>query len=250
MSSKRGKRLPPLRVQYEGVAKRIAKAGYGNQLPDTPKRVTHKSYEKLVQLESTVKEASKARKTAQQRVRYYKEKGYDVANVYIPKGLTKEEYQAYTAEYIKSQAYTAPNYRQNADGQENIQELAGKYSSTMHIIDRISEMLENFFPVSNRRNAEAWANRKVANHRIIEMYWFDEIDTEDMETKVTLAAKIEGKAEDLFLLVDGLLHGSDDPEQDSANLNRVIEIITGAGLSPLEQAAINDIVELGYEDFI
>lgn len=250
MASKRGKRLSPLRAQYEAIAKRIARAGYEKQLPDTPKRVTAKKYENLVALESTIKEALRARKLARQRLSYYKKKGYDVSRVSIPKGLTKEEYQAYTGEYIKSQAYAAPNYRQNADGQENVQALTDKYSSTIYLIDRISEMLENFSPVSNRRNAEAWATRKVANHRILEMYWFDVIDTDDMATKVALAAKIEGKAEDIFMLVDGLLHGSDDPEQDATNLNRVIEIITGAQLSPLEQASINEIVELGYEAFI
>lgn len=250
MASKRGKRLTPLRAQYEAIAKRIKRLGYGYQLPETPKRITAKSYEKLSQIEATAKEASKARKAAQERVRYYKKKGYDLSGISVPKGLTKEEYQSYTAEYIKERSYSAPNYRQNADGNEAIQDYVNRYGSTIDTIDRISDLLENFELPTNRRHATDWVMRKRANHSLIQMYWFDVIDPADITTKVQMAARINGKAEELYHLIDDAIHGSSSPESDSNNIASIIETITGAKLTAIEQDAINAYAEVSYDVYL
>lgn len=252
MASKRGKRLSPLRLQYEVTVKRIKRLGYAAYLPETPNRVTQKTLEKLSVIENTARAASKARKAAQERIRYYKKKGYDVSGISIPKGLEASEYKAYTAEYIKQRAYSAPEsgYLSHAKGVESIQLQEQRYNYTIDIIDRITQLLSEFEPPTNRRNADGWIRRKLSNHRILQMYWFDVVDDDDMESKVKLAAQLEGKAEDIFHKVDALIHGSSDPEVDSANLNYIIEAITGAKLTPLEQAEINESVELGYEEYL
>ena len=250
MASKRGKRLTPLRAQYEATAKRIKRRGYGHQLPETPKRITAKAYEKLAQVEESVKAASKARKAAQERIRYYKKKGYDLSGISVPRGLSIEEYKAYTAEYIKGIAKSGPNYRQNASGEDNVQGYLYRYSGTIDIIDRITDLLENFELPTNRRHATEWVNRKRANRSLIQMYWSDVIDNSDITTKVQIAARINGKAEELYHAIDSAIHGSSSPEQDSQNVAYIIETITGAKLTAIEQDAINAYSEVSYDVYL
>ena len=250
MASKRGKRLTPLRARYEATAKRIKRLGYGYQLPETPKRITVKSYEKLAQIEESAKAASKARKAAQERIRYYKKKGYDLSGISVPKGLSTEEYKEYTAEYIKGISKSGPNYRQNASGEDNVQDYLYRYSSTIDIIDRITDLLENFELPTNRRHATEWVNRKRANRSLIQMYWSDVIDDSDITTKVQMAARINGKAEELYRAIDSAIHGSSSPEQDSQNVAYIIETITGAKLTAIEQDAINAYSEVSYDVYI
>lgn len=250
MASKRGKRLTPLRAQYDATAKRIKRLGYGYQLPETPKRITSKSYEKIAQIEESAKAASKARKAAQERIRYYKKKGYDLSGISLPKGLSTEEYKAYTAEYIKDISKSGPNYRQNASGEDNVQDYLYRYSSTIDIIDRITDLLENFELPTNRRHATEWVNRKRANRSLIQMYWSDVIDDSDITTKVQMAARINGKAEELYRAIDSAIHGSSSPEQDSQNVAYIIETITGAKLTAIEQDAINAYSEVSYDVYI
>lgn len=250
MASKRGKRLTPLRAQYEAASKRIKRLGYGYQLPETPKRITAKSYEKLVQIEESAKAASKARKNAQERIRYYKKKGYDLSGISVPKGLSTEEYKSYTAEYIEETAKSGPNYRQNASGEENIQDYVYRYSSTIDIINRITDMLENFELPTNRRHATEWVNRKRANRSLIQLYWSDVIDDSDITTKVTMAARLNGKAEALYSNIDRAIHGSSSPEEDSQNVANIIETITGEELTAIEQDAINAYAEVSYDVYL
>ena len=80
------------------------------------------------------------------------------------------------------------------------------------------------------------------------MYWDDIYSDASSEEIVKIASRIESRASTLRDLIQKTLYSSNSKDTDNQNLSLIIEILTGAKLSAIESAYINDVQEgLGYE---
>lgn len=245
MAKGRRKSLTKNQLKWNKLVTSIKRLGYESLIPEKPSRITAKTIQKLEEAQAQAKAGQKARKAAVSRVKYWQKKGYYVdASILPERGASAKEYEAFTGERIKQEAAT----KDWTDG-ERIQPYEDRYNSTVAILEQIDEELSSYVPAHPfHRNAMWWVRWKESLHSIIKMYWDDIYSDASSEEIVKLAARIESRASTLRDLIQKTLYSSNSKDTDNQNLSLIIEILTGAKLSAIESAYINDVQEgLGYE---
>lgn len=245
MAKGRRKSLTKNQLKWNKLVTSIKRLGYASLIPEKPSRITARKIQKLEEVQAQAKAGQKAREAAVRRVKYWQKKGYYVDTSILPKrGASAKEYEAFTGEKIKQEAAT----KDWAD-EERIQPYEDRYNSTIAILEQIDEELSSYVPAHPfHRNAMWWVRWKESLHDIIKTYW-DEIYSDASSAEIVkLAARLESRASTLRDLIQKALYSSNSKDTDNQNLSLIIEILTGAKLSAIESAYINDVQEgLGYE---
>lgn len=240
MPKGRRKSLTKNQLRWNKLVTSIKRLGYESLIPEKPSRITTRTIQKLEEAQAQAKAGQKARKAAVSRVKYWQKKGYYVDTSILPeRGASAKEYEAFTGEKIKQEAAT----KDWTEG-ERIQPYEDRYNSTIAILEQIDEEISSYVPAHPyHRNAMWWVRWKESIHSIIKTYWDDIYTDATMEEIVQLAARLESKALTLRELIHKALYGSDSKDADNQNLSLIIETLTGAKLSPIESAYINDAQE-------
>lgn len=245
MAKGRRKSLTKNQLKWNKLVTSIKRLGYESLIPEKPSRITAKTIRKLEEAQVQAKAGEKARKAAVSRVKYWQKKGYYVdASILPERGASAKEYEAFTGERIKQEAAT----KDWTDG-ERIQPYEDRYNSTVAILEQIDEELSSYVPAHPyHTNAMWWVRWKESIHSIIKTYWDDIYSDATNEEIVQLAARLESKALTLRDLIQKALYNSNSKDADNQNLSLIIETLTGAKLSAIESAYINDAQEgLEYE---
>lgn len=245
MAKGRRKSLTKNQLKWNKLVASIKRLGYESLIPEKPSRITARTIQKIEEAQAQAKAGQKARAAALRRVKYWQKKGYYVDTSILPeRGASVKEYEAFTDERIKQEAAT----KDLADG-ERIQPYADRYNSTIAILEQIDEELSSYVPAHPfHSNAMWWVRWKESLHGIIKTYWDDVYSDASSAEIVKLASRLESRASTLRDLIQKALYSSNSKDTDNQNLSLIIETLTGAKLSAIESAYINDVQEgLGYE---
>lgn len=245
MAKGRRKSLTKNQLRWNKLVTSIKRLGYETLIPEKPPRITKSSLQKLEAAQAKAKAGSKARAAAVRRVKYWQKKGYYVdASILPERGASVQEYESFTGEKIKQEAAV----KDWTDG-ERIQPYEDRYNSTIAILEQIDEEISSYVPAHPyHRNAMWWVRWKESLHSIIKTYWDDTYSDATSAEIVQLASRLESRASTLRDLIQKALYSSNSKDTDNQNLSLIIEILTGAKLSAIESAYINDVQEgLDYE---
>ena len=245
MAKGRRKSLTKNQLKWNKLVTSIKRLGYESLIPEKPSRITKRELQKLELAQQEAKAGQKARQSAIRRVKDWQKKGYYIDTSILPaRGASAAEYESFTGEKIKQEAAS----KDWTDG-ERIQPYEERYNSTIAILEQIDAEISSYIPAHPyHRNAMWWVRWKESLHSIIKMYWDDIYSDASSEEIVKLASRIESRASTLRDLIQKALYSSNSKDTDNQNLSLIIEILTGAKLSAIESAYINDVQEgLGYE---
>lgn len=245
MAKGRRKSLTKNQLKWNKLVTSIKRLGYESLIPEKSSRITKRELQKLELAQQEAKAGQKARQSAIRRVKYWQKKGYYIDTSILPaRGAPAAEYESFTGEKIKQEAAS----KDWTDG-ERIQPYEDRYNSTIAILEQIDAEISSYIPAHPyHRNAMWWVRWKESIHSIIKTYWDDIYSDATNEEIVQLAARLESKASTLRDLIQKALYSSNSKDADNQNLSLIIETLTGAKLSAIESAYINDAQEgLEYE---
>lgn len=233
--------------EWEKIARRIRRLGYGETLPDMPKRVTKKSLEAQKKRLARAVEASKEYSKAKARVRYAQKKGVAVSTPF-ERGGSAASYKKWTSKRIKKEAKKQEQQRKKyiEDVEKNRRELSQPQAAPPvddfedRIINRCLDVLENWEPPFY------WQPAYINAVDALRMRMLSAFNAEVAKNKTALAAKLEANAERIIEEMNRVLYDSDSlTEKTGDAVSIIMEITTGSAFSA-EQFADSDLTAGEY----